>query len=1007
MAWKPKEGGKWKWVVMDVDRGFFNPTGNLINSYQNKRILHLNDLLQNPSYLTYFVNRLSAQLYTSFHPQRMNQLIDEHAALIEAEMSRHIQRWEGATSSYGDAIPSEQYWRDEVNDLKSYAELRPAALLNDLGRFGFDETVNLVLSSFPGDAGSIKINDLAVPGSTWSGPYVSNVNVRLEAESKPGHEFLGWYAPLKQLFIPMGSVWNYLDTGEDPGSAWRNLGYDDGTWKSGAGQLGYGDGDEATEISYGGDSQNKFITTYFRKVFSLTADNLQSAHFTISLIRDDGAVAYLNGTEILRTNMDYGEIDYLDLASSSLSGSAESAPVTFLIPAELLNEGENVLAVEVHQGAPNSGDLSFDLALSAYNMDMSNAVSSSTGYSFWLEEDLMVTAMFEQTSTCILPGIIDGDLTLGIECSPYLVQGDVTISKDAILTIEPGVEIWMPEGANVRVNGAINAMGTAEDGILIKLHPDYLPGSWGAISFKNTAQVSTLSYLTIEDASQGPDPVSEVGAISAFFADLVLDHLTLENNYGNPIAARYSDITLSNSSLHSSITGDLINVKYGHADISNCRFVGNDQPDTDAIDYDEVENGTIRNCVITGFLGINSDAIDLGENASGILIDSIYVNHITDKGVSLGQQSTATIQNSVFVNCNMGVAVKDSSRVLVNQSVFYGNGSAIACFEKNRGQAGGNALITNSILSNSPENLVVADAKSSLRITYSLTDTEVLPLHPSNRVGNPLFTNPTFHQFGLLPGSPGILAGMENGNAIDAGFPYGAVDPNPSIMIYQIYLNAGNLELPEFIALFNPSSEAVDLSGYAFTRGISMTIPEGVTLKSKEIIYLTSDLTLYNWTYKQGQVLKWESGRLANEGEPLQLEDSHGIVIDHLAYEDDGFWPAAAFSENVYLQLINPVLDNHFPESWKTEQVYQVLEAPDSKAEGFLSLYPNPARDILTVEGLGQAHDHLEIFDLTGQLLDKIELNGEEKYVLDLSGYDAGMLLIRAGHETFKVMIVK
>ncbi|MFH0758583.1 MAG: CotH kinase family protein [Bacteroidota bacterium] len=1006
MAWKPKEGGKWKWVVMDLDRGFFNPGNNLINFYQSKGMLHLNDLIRNPSYLNYFAGRLSSQLYTSFHPERMGQLIDEHTGLIEAEIYRHIQRWEGTTSSYGNAIPSEQYWRDAICDLRSFTELRPKALLNDLQRYGLSETANLSLVTDPADAGSIRINNLEVPGTTWSGPYVKDLEIRLKAEAKPGHRFLGWSIPGRKVIIPMGSVWEYLDTGENPGTQWRDLNYDDSSWKPGAGELGYGDGDESTVISFGGDSQHKYTTSFFRKVFTLTGEDMKASHFAVSLVMDDGVVAYLNGTETLRSNMACGDINYQTLALSSLSGSAESASTTYLIPAALLHEGENIWAVEVHQGAVNSADLSFDLEFSGYGADPSAYVSLSPDHTFSLDGDLMVTAVFEQTSNCILPDIINGDLTLDIACSPYLAQGDVLISEDATLTIEPGVEIWMPAGANMLVHGAIHADGTADKGILFRLHPDDLPGSWGVLSFRNTTRVSSLNYVTVEDASQGPDPVSEVAAISAFHADLVLDHLTLENNHGNPISARYSDIRLSNSSLHSAITGDLINVKYGHADVSNCRFTGNDQPDNDAIDYDEVENGTIRNCYITGFLGLNSDAVDLGENASGILIDSIFVYRITDKGVSAGQRTTATVRNSVFVNCNMGVAVKDSSRVWVEQSVFYGNGNAVACFEKNLGQAGGNARITNSILSNAPVAPVYADPKSTLQITYSVSDTKVFPEHPSNKSGNPLFINPTFYDFGLLPGSPGILTGMKDGTPVDAGFPIRSSEPDPSVMICQIYLNGANLDLPEFIGLYNPSTKKVDLSGYAFTKGIDITIPDGVFLEPEEILYLSSDLALYNWAQKPGQVLKWESGRLANEGEALQLVDSYGIVVDHLAFENNGLWPAAAFTGDVFLQLISPALDNHFPESWKTEQVFQVLGA-DKPELGMLRLYPNPARDIITIEGLDRAYQEMEIYDLTGQLLDKVRLNGDGKCVVDLSGYNAGMLLIKVGYETFKVMIIK
>ena len=81
-------------------------------------------------------------------------------------------------------------------------------------------------------------------------------------------------------------------------------------------------------------------------------------------------------------------------------------------------------------------------------------------------------------------------------------------------------------------------------------------------------------------------------------------------------------------------------------------------PDNDAIDYDDVENGIIRNSVIHDFLGFNSDAVDIGEKAKNIFIENLLVYNVVDKGVSVGQQSSAAISNSVFVNCNIGAGFK-------------------------------------------------------------------------------------------------------------------------------------------------------------------------------------------------------------------------------------------------------------------------------------------------------------------------------------------------------------
>jgi hypothetical protein len=69
--------------------------------------------------------------------------------------------------------------------------------------------------------------------------------------------------------VAMGSQWSYLDDGTDQGTAWTEMNFDDSGWSSGLAELGYGDGDEATEIDFGGDIDAKITTTYFRHSFSV------------------------------------------------------------------------------------------------------------------------------------------------------------------------------------------------------------------------------------------------------------------------------------------------------------------------------------------------------------------------------------------------------------------------------------------------------------------------------------------------------------------------------------------------------------------------------------------------------------------------------------------------------------------------------------------------------------------------------------------------------------------
>ena len=162
--------------------------------------------------------------------------------------------------------------------------------------------------------------------------------------------------------IPRGATWRYLDNGTDQGAAWKEVVFVDSGWPTGRAQLGYGDGDEDTPVGFGGNASNKFITTYFRHTFNV-ADPGTLMGLALRLLRDDGAVVYLNGAEVHRSNMPAGPIDSLTTASSAIGGADEDAFLDVVLDPGDVVTGDNVLAVEIHQSGPTSSDISFDLEL--------------------------------------------------------------------------------------------------------------------------------------------------------------------------------------------------------------------------------------------------------------------------------------------------------------------------------------------------------------------------------------------------------------------------------------------------------------------------------------------------------------------------------------------------------------------------------------------------------------------------------------------------------------------
>jgi hypothetical protein len=172
-------------------------------------------------------------------------------------------------------------------------------------------------------------------------------------------ELIGNITPAN--IIGYGGSWKYLDNNTRPAN-WQTSGYNDASWASGNAELGYGDGGEATVVSFGPNSSNKYITTYFRRVVNITNLNTY-ANLTFNIIRDDGFVLYVNGTEVYRNNMPSGAVGHSTLANVTVGGSNETTPVSFSICPSAFVEGNNTIAVEMHQDAVTSSDISFNLEL--------------------------------------------------------------------------------------------------------------------------------------------------------------------------------------------------------------------------------------------------------------------------------------------------------------------------------------------------------------------------------------------------------------------------------------------------------------------------------------------------------------------------------------------------------------------------------------------------------------------------------------------------------------------
>ncbi|HTH49875.1 MAG TPA: lamin tail domain-containing protein, partial [Candidatus Limnocylindria bacterium] len=181
--------------------------------------------------------------------------------------------------------------------------------------------------------------------------------------------------------IALTNVWKYSESG-DEGTAWRDPGFSDAAWPSGPALL-------YVETSALPAPKNTALTLgkptyYFRTHFSFPS-NTAGAQLALQTVIDDGAIFWLNGQELHRLGMAAGVATYATYANRNVDNAVLEGP--FDLPATALVQGDNVLAVEVHQTGATSSDIVFGAALEG-KLSLTNSVTPTNTVSVVLNEIL-------------------------------------------------------------------------------------------------------------------------------------------------------------------------------------------------------------------------------------------------------------------------------------------------------------------------------------------------------------------------------------------------------------------------------------------------------------------------------------------------------------------------------------------------------------------------------------------------------------------------------------------
>lgn len=253
-------------------------------------------------------------------------------------------------------------------------------------------------------------------------------------------------------------------------------------------------------------------------------------------------------------------------------------------------------------------------------------------------------------------------------------------------------------------------------------------------------------------------------------------------------------------------------------------------------------------------------------------------------------------------------------------------------------------------------------------------------------------------------GFPLLLVSNEVSGSISVYSVSGLPTADP-LVITEIMYNPpeSGTDSLEFIEIYNPTGNAVDLSGYFFRDGVELVFPEGASVAAYDFVIAAVDADVHN-TWFGNTAYEWASGATSNGGEEIVLAAPSGSVADSVVYDDVAPWPGGPNGQGAdgggySVVLCDPFSDNNDGSNWSLASVsagfivddptfgqFDVYADPgasncftvgidDNIITTAMKLYPNPNNGnfFMDFTEVSEATT-VQVFNATGQLVSEFNV---------------------------------
>jgi hypothetical protein len=826
----------------------------------------------------------------------------------------------------------------------------------------------------------------------------------------------------------------------DVSADWTLLNFDDSSWLEGNSGIGYGDNDDETIIS-------PTIALFMRKTFEIEDLSLVS-RAVLDIDYDDGFVAYINGVEVAR-DLFSGDFTSYSMPSDGLHEAqlyTGNIPERYFFDKTLLRNGSNVIAIQVHNQALSSSDLS---ALPVITLELPLGTETYFSPPNWF-----------------------------VEPSPQPVDINFTSSNLPIVILNTG-GFDIPDEPKIEATMKIIERPDNElNYVLDESNPDYLDFD-GPIQIEVRGSSSQLfskkQYsLTTYDSKGEKDNVKLLGLPKendwilnalAYDTTFVRDYISYKlSNSLNQYASRaeYCELILNGEYKGIYMLLEKLKADDNRINIKKIKDDDNELPD------------------LTGGYIVKSDKIE-GTEELGWSMPSYGWGNV-NFAYEVPKPEDKTSQQDDYIQ-NVFNQLAETSYNPSNTSLFDGYPSLIDI------PSFIDFMLLNELASNVDayqfSTFFHKDRGSKLRAGpvwdfnltfgndlfewgYDRSKYNIWQFQDGNRGARfwtDLFYDPDFScyltkRWRELTASGQVL--NENiihelidetvTNILDAvnrqeqvwnmDINFGVRIANiknfvsqrinwisdqlnsstadcedvatPNLVISKIHYNPKDLDDDdsddfEFVEITNNSAVAWDLTGVYFGGlGFSYQFPPGFIIQAWQSVFLANKPSAFESTY--GFIPFDEFFRnLSNSSHRLELLDGFGNQIDLVVYGDDAPWPEAADGNGYYLKLKDLDLDNSLPENWIANSNFQNLLKSKNNIDLSLFVYPNPTQNILHLSATNSIEiQSVKILNLSGQMVMTKNLN-EKRVSLNMSKLTSGIyfILIKLNDVTVIKEIIK